>query len=40
MSFYGLIKDDFFGIGMGFLGVVDRISKIVIGVFNLNWVDI
>lgn len=39
LSLYGLTKDDFFGIGMGSPGAVDRTSKTVTGAFNLNWAD-
>ncbi|HEO8332897.1 TPA: ROK family glucokinase [Streptococcus agalactiae] len=39
LSFYGLTKDDFLGIGMGSPGAVDRTSKTVTGAFNLNWAD-
>jgi glucokinase len=37
LNLYGLTKDDFFGIGMGSPGAVDRVEKTVTGAFNLNW---
>ena len=37
LDLYGLKNDDFFGIGMGSPGAVDREKKTVTGAFNLNW---
>lgn len=37
LELYGLVSDEFLGIGMGSPGTVDRERGTVIGAYNLNW---
>lgn len=37
LNLYGMTSDDFWGIGMGSPGTVDRDKGTVIGAYNLNW---
>lgn len=40
LNLYNMKVEDFIGIGMGILGSVDSDVGIVIGVYNLNWIEV